>query len=187
VTSDAAGQVVATVTLADPVFRVEPFGDDVPVYCRADVCRLFLVWTDTAGSTQAAASDPMEFSGSPATIDASPTSGLHRVQRVRVHGTAVGAEGRTVVVVEEACFAIVQGSGCYGTLVKGSGTVAPDGTYAMPVRVTRYLADGTDCADPLLLGSCQLTARILDASGQPDDSFGVSRIGDPGVRLTFRG
>jgi hypothetical protein len=67
----------------------------------------------------------------------------------------------------------------------GSGTVRPDGTWGLRVRVRRFLADGIDCADNIL-GQCQLTARILDGSGQPDDSFGVSRIGDPGVALSFR-
>jgi Neocarzinostatin family len=187
VVADGAGGVAVTVTLADPVFRSQPFGDAVPVYCRADVCRIFLVWTDAEGSVQALASVPLEFVGSPATITATPTTNLRRRQRVQAAGTAFGAEGRTVMVVEEACFAIIQGSGCYGTLSLGSGTVRPDGTWALSVRVRRFLADGTDCADSgNILGQCQLTARILDASGQPDDSFGVARIGDPGVTLSFR-
>ena len=69
----------------------------------------------------------------------------------------------------------------------GSSTIQQDGSWGLSARVLRRLADGTDCADTLnILGECQLTARILDASGQPDDSFGVSRTGDPGVVLTFR-
>ncbi|HEY5990054.1 MAG TPA: neocarzinostatin apoprotein domain-containing protein [Streptosporangiaceae bacterium] len=183
--ADGAGGVAVTVTLADPVFRSQPFGDPVPVYCRADVCRIFLVWTDAEGAIQALASAPLEFVGSPATITAAPSTNLRRKQWVQAAGTAFGAQGRTIAVVEEACFSLVQGSGCYGTSVLGSGTVRPDGTWGLRVRVRRFLADGTDCADNIL-GQCQLTARILDASGQPDDSFGVARIGDPGVPLSFR-
>jgi hypothetical protein len=187
VVADAAGGAALTITLADPVFRSQPFGDPVPVYCRADVCRIFLVWTDTAGAVQVLASEPLEFVGSPATITAAPSTNLRRKQWVQATGTAFGAEGRTVAVVEEACFAIIQGSGCYGTVLLGSGTVAPDGTWGLRVRAQRFLADGTDCADASnILGRCQLTARILDSSGRPDDSFGVSRIGDPGVPLSFR-
>jgi hypothetical protein len=187
VVADGAGGVAATVTLADPVFRSQPFGDPVPVYCRADVCRIFLVWPDAEGPVQVLASAPLEFVGSPATITATPTTNLRRKQWVRAAGTAFGAEGRTVMVVEEACFAIVQGSGCYGTLLLGSGTVRADGTWSLRVRARRFLADGTDCTDSYnLLGECQLTARILDASGRPDDSFGVARIGDPDVSLSFR-
>jgi hypothetical protein len=187
VVADGAGGTAVTVTLADPVYRSQPFGDPVPVYCRADVCRIFLVWRDAEGSIQALASAPLEFVGSPATITATPTTNLRRKQWVQAAGTAFGAQGRTVSVVEEACFSLVQGSGCYGTLLLGSASVRPDGTWGLPVRVRRFLADGTDCGDSTnILGQCQLTARILDASGQPDDSFGVSRIGDPGVSLSFR-
>ncbi|MFL6139211.1 MAG: neocarzinostatin apoprotein domain-containing protein [Frankiaceae bacterium] len=186
-TSDGAGRLSTSVTLVDPVHRSQEFGDGLPVYCRADVCRIFLSWTDAAGDLQVASSDPLEFTGAPATITASPSTDLRARQHVRVSGTAYGAEGRTVVVVEEACFDIIQGSGCYGTIVKRSGWVARDGTYALSVKATRYLADGTDCADAAnILGHCQLTARILDASGQPDESFGVSSLGDPGALLTFR-
>jgi hypothetical protein len=185
VVTDGTGAATTVVTLADPVFRIQPFGDPVPVYCRADVCRIFAVWTDD--TTQALSSVPLEFLGSPATITATPTADLRKKQKVRVEGTALGAEGQTVDIVEEACFAIIQGSGCYGTRFLRSTTVRSDGTWASKVRVRRFLADGTDCADAFnILGECQLTARVLDASGQPDDSFGISRIGDPGVVLSFR-
>jgi Neocarzinostatin family len=186
VTADGAGTLSTSVTLADPVFRSEPFGDPTPVYCRADACRIFAVWSDASGE-QVAASDPLVFTGSPATITATPSSELRRRQWVRVQGTAYGAEGHAVVIVEEACFSIVQGSGCYGTIVKGVGTIAADGTYALRVRATRYLADGTDCADALnILGQCELSAQILDATGQPDDTFGLSQRGQPAAWLTFR-
>jgi Neocarzinostatin family len=180
------GQLTVALTLQDPVYRTQPFGDPDPVYCRADVCRIFVVWSDGQGTVQVLSSAALEFEGSPATITAAPTTGLRKSQKVRVQGTAVGAEGQTVVVVQEACFAQVQGSGCYGTSVVGSTTIGGDGSWSMRVRVQRHLSDGTDCASPDILGSCQLTARVLNASGQPDDSFGVSRIGQPGVDLSFR-
>jgi hypothetical protein len=60
------------------------------------------------------------------------------------------------------------------------------GTWKVGIRVQRFLADGTDCTDPGILGACQITARILDKAGAPDDSFGVSRIGQPGAPITFR-
>ena len=34
---------------------------------------------------------------------------------------------------------------------------------------------------------CQLGVTVLDGSGQPDDTFGVSRIGQPGVSIEFVG
>jgi len=186
VTAGPTGQLAVTLTLADPVWRSQPFGDANPVYCRADICRIFLVWTDSQGTMQVLSSAPLEFEGSPATIVATPAADLRKSQKVTVTGTAVGAEGQTVDVVQEACFDIVQGSGCYGTRLLGSTTVAGDGSWTVRVRVQRFLPDGTDCASFDILGACQLTARILDGSGQPDDSFGVARIGQPGAALLFR-
>jgi hypothetical protein len=54
------------------------------------------------------------------------------------------------------------------------------------MTVHRFLADGTDCTDPDILGSCMVNAIVLDANGQPDDTFGISRWGDPRAYLTFR-
>jgi len=66
-------------------------------------------------------------------------------------------------------------------------TVRADGTYAVHYRVRRYLADGTDCAGGWgVLGECGLSVIVLDANGIPDDSFGVSRIGQPAAALSFR-
>jgi Neocarzinostatin family len=186
VVAGSDGQLTVAVTLEDPVYRSQPFGDAHPVYCRADGCRIFLVWTDQEGAEQVLSSAALEFQGSPATITATPTTDLRKSQKLTVRGTAVGAEGQTVVVVQEACFNMVQGSGCYGTRVLGSTTIGSDGSWSMRVRVRRFLVDGTDCASADILGSCQLTARVLDAAGQPDDSFGVARSGQPGVALSFR-
>lgn len=181
-----SGAVSVGVALVDPVYRSEPFGDPTPVYCRADVCRIFLVWTDGTGTQQVAASDTLEFTGSPATIAVRPSSNLPRQRAVAVSGTAYGAEGHTVQVLEEACFSIVQGSGCYGQYPSVSTTVRSDGSYSVRYKVHRFLADGTDCADPDILGACEVNVVVLDASGTPDDSFGVSRRGQPAAFVTFR-
>jgi hypothetical protein len=53
-TASSSGTVVLSLTLADPVYRIEPFGDPMTVYCPADRCRIFLAWTDTTGTAQAA-------------------------------------------------------------------------------------------------------------------------------------
>ena len=102
-----------------------------------------------------------------------------------VSGTAFGAEGHTVRVLEEACFSIVQGSGCYGALPAVTTTVRADGTYAVHYRVRRLLSDGTDCTGDIL-GFCELTVVVLDSAGNPDDTFGISRRGQPALPLTFR-
>jgi hypothetical protein len=183
--ADSVGGVMVNVTLADPVYRAHEFGDPTPVYCRADACRIFLVWDDESGVQQVLTSDALEFTGSPATIGATPGTDLHKRQRVLASGTVYGAEGRTARILEEACFAIVQGSGCYGEMPAVTTTVSSDGSYSAHYRVRRFLADGTDCAGDIL-GACELTVVVLDANENPDDSFGVSRIGQPAAWLTFR-
>jgi hypothetical protein len=65
-------------------------------------------------------------------------------------------------------------------------TVRPGGSYTAYYPVRRFLADGTDCTDPNILGLCELNVTVLDNSGHPDDSFGVSSIGDPAALLSFR-
>jgi hypothetical protein len=186
VTASATGSISVPVTLGDPVYRNPPAGDPTPVYCRADVCRLFLAWLDSSGEAQVLSSSLLEFTGAPATILASRSDGLPARRTVTVTGTAYGAEGRTVAVFEAACFSIVQGSGCYGELPRRTTTVRSDGTYTLRYVVRRYLADGTDCTSADILGDCRLVAVVLDEQGNPDDSFGVSRIGQPAVSLTFR-
>ena len=184
-TADSNGRIFTPLTLGDPVTRVEPFGDGVPVYCRADVCHLFVVWTDGTGTTQFLSSRQLFFSGSPATITATPSDNLPVNQWVHVAGTAVGAKGHKVGVFEASCFAIVQGSGCYGQWPTRYTTVGSGGVFTLGYRVHRYLSDGTDCADPDILDSCRLVAVVF-TNGVPDDSFGVSRIGQPRAPLTFQ-
>jgi hypothetical protein len=180
------GGFATSVALADPVIRSEPFGDGTPVYCRADVCRIFVVWTDSAGTTQVLSSQRLWFLGAPATIAVAPNTDLGPDQLIRASGTAKGAQGHVVELVEEACFSIVQGSGCYGTTPAVRTKVLGDGTWSRGVTVQRFLADGTDCTDPDILGACQVTARIIGSDGQPDDTFGIARIGDPGASIAFR-
>ncbi|HSU34663.1 MAG TPA: neocarzinostatin apoprotein domain-containing protein [Propionibacteriaceae bacterium] len=186
VTASATGSISVPVTLGDPVYGIPEVGDPVPVYCRADVCRIFLVWLDASGEVQVLSSSLLEFTGAPATILASRSDDLPARRTVTVTGTAYGAEGRTVAVFEASCFELVQESGCYGELPSRTTTVRSDGTYTLRYVVRRYLADGTDCAEADILGHCKLVAVVLDEQGNPDDSFGVSRIGQPAVWLTFR-
>ncbi len=184
-TASGTGHVQVNVTLQDPAFRSEPFGDSTPVYCRADGCRIFLAWTDQGGSPQSSSSAPLKFKGAPATIVVSTTSNLHGRQLVGVRGTAFGARGHEVMVLEEACYAIIQGSGCYGQLPAVSAVVGANGRYFVHYRVKQFLADGTNCSDPGILGSCELSVIVL-TNGQPDDSYGLSRIGQPAAQITFR-
>jgi len=121
------------------------------------------------------------------TVNVAPSTDLKKKQKVQISGTAFGAEGQAVEVFEEACFSIIQGSGCYGASLLGSTVVAADGTWTIGRgRVTRFLTDSTDCADPGILGACEVSASILDATGAADDSFGVSQRGQPAVFLAFQ-
>ena len=183
--TDPAGGIEEQITVDDPVIRAQPFGDGAPVYCRADQCRIFVVWADAAGSTQFEASAALKFRGSPATIAGMPSSDLMDGQVVHVSGTAKGAGQQSIEVVEEACFAMVQGSGCYGTLPAASTIAAGNGRWSLDIVVHSVLSDGKDCRGDIL-GQCQLTARVLGDDGIPDDSFGISRIGDPGQLISFQ-
>jgi hypothetical protein len=187
-TTDATGLLLTTVSVADPVYINEPFGDPRPVYCRADTCRMFVTWLDSAGVRQDVGSKPLHFTGLPATLAVTPNVALQDGQRVVVSGSAYGAQGRTLVIVEEACYTMVQGAGCYGTRVLATSRVGSRGGWWLKVPVHRSLADGTDCSDPdAITGVCQLTARILKPDGTPDDSFGVARLGQPGVQVDLVG
>jgi hypothetical protein len=184
--ADSAGHVSVDITLADPVHVSDPVGEDLPVYCRADHCRIFLVWNDSSGEQQAIASPRLFFQGAPATIAAKPATNLRAKQFVRVTGTVSGASGRTLLIREEACFEIIQGRGCYGARHAVWTVVRPGGFYAAYYPVRRFLADGTDCTDPNILGSCELNVTVLTHKGSPDDSFGVSYFGEPAAWLSFQ-
>jgi hypothetical protein len=183
-TASSSGAVSLGVTVTAVPLRNEPFGDPTPIYCRADGCHIFLAWTDQNGETQVASSTALEFAGAPARIHTRPASDLTDGQVIHVNGSAYGAFGHKVLVLEEACYNIIQGSGCYGALPAVSTFVEPDGTFAVTYHASRFLADGTDCSDPDILGSCEMSVVVLN-HGQPDDSFGVSRIGQPAAQITF--
>jgi hypothetical protein len=182
--ADPTGAVSLDITVASVVYQSQDIGDSVPNYCRADGCHIFLAWTDANGQPQVASSNPMEFAGAPARIHARPSSALTNNEKIRVNGSAYGAFGHRVQIVEEACYDIAQGSGCYGALPAVTTWIKPNGTFAIHYRAQRFLADGTDCASADILGSCEMTVIVL-THGQPDDSFGVSAIGQPAAQITF--
>ena len=186
-TADSAGNVSINLTLNDPVYQNTPPGNSIPVYCRADICRIFLVWNNQAGMQQVASSHTLNFKGSPATITANPATNLRPHQWVRVSGTVFGASGHTLLIREEACYFVDQGEGCEGARPAVWTVVRPSGYYAAYYPVRRFLADGTDCNNqPIPGATCELNVTVLDRKGHPDDSFGVSAFGQPGARLTFR-
>ncbi|MFN8192725.1 MAG: neocarzinostatin apoprotein domain-containing protein [Nocardioidaceae bacterium] len=185
-TASRRGLARAAVTLQDPLFRNEEFGDPTPVYCRSDVCRIIATWPGGDGELRVVASAPLRFAGAPASIALSDTEDLVDGEQVVATGTASGAAGRRVVFTEEACFSIVQGSGCYGQTDLGESVVHRDGTFRRLLTVQRFLSDGSDCADQAnLLGACEVSATILGADGLPDDTFGLASRGQPAAFVTF--
>ena len=194
-TVDSNGRVRVPVTLRDPVSVAQPFGDGQLVYCRADHCRIFLAWTDAYGVDHAVRSPELRFTGSPATITVTPSTGLATKQWVKVRGTAFGAEGHTLKIREQSCYRMIQGSGCIGDVPFTWAKVRADGTYAVSYQAVRLLpvADWPgpvlgfmDCADfNNRLGDCQITVTVLNSKGQADRTFGDSSIGDPRGSLEF--
>ncbi|MBV1856017.1 hypothetical protein [Catellatospora tritici] len=182
VTTSATGRASVQLNPRDPVYRSHEYGDPSPVYCRADSCRYFFEWTDGAGM-HSVGTDVMHFTGSPATIAAAPAAGLADGQRVTVTGTAKGSTGRYVTIVEASCFQIIQGSGCGGALPLATVPLRADGTFRVTVAVYRFLSDGQDCVGNFF--GCALHVVALGPDGQPDDSFGVSGIGQPSAVLEF--
>jgi neocarzinostatin family protein len=182
--ADPMGSVSLHMTVASVVYQSQDIGDSVPIYCRADGCRIFLAWTDADGVAQVASSRTLEFAGAPARIHARPSSALTNNEKIRVNGSAYGAFGHRVEVFEEACYDIAQGSGCYGALPAVTTWISPNGTFAVHYRAKRFLADGTDCTSPDILGGCEMTVVVL-THGLPDDSFGVSAFGQPAAPITF--
>jgi hypothetical protein len=185
-TAGANGRVSTRFTLLDPVFLAHEFGNPTPIYCRADRCRLFVAGTDSAGSELVLDSGPLTFNGSPATITVTPSDQLADSQWVEVTGTAYGAEGRQVQIVEHACFHIIQDTGCYGEGAVVSTVVRSDGTYAADYLAMRFLDNGEDCAAEGNLGDCVLSVTVLTTAGTPDNSFGFAQIGDMMARISFR-
>jgi Neocarzinostatin family len=183
-TTSAHGTLKIGLSVQDPAYLNLAFGDPAPIYCRADGCRFFVEWTDAAGF-HSIATPKMFFNGSPATIAATPATGLADGQTVHVSGSAKGSSGHSVTIVEESCFDIIQGSGCNGAITLATLSLAANDTYAGSVTVARYLGDGEDCVGNDF--GCELSVTVLNADGQPDDSFGVSRIGQPAASIEFAG
>jgi hypothetical protein len=92
-TTDSAGRlrVSATVPAVTDYYQ-DPDANPDPEYCRDDMCRVFVEWTD-AGGHESVGTRPMHFVGSPATIAISPSTGLTDGIRVRVTGSAKGPPG----------------------------------------------------------------------------------------------
>ena len=184
-TTNPTGTLDTTWTLQDPVYYQHEFGDPTPQYCRADICRIYVSIPD-GGSGIHVVSPVLWFPGSPATIAASVTTGLVDQQRIFVSGSAKGSPGRTVRLVQQECFSIIQGHGCFGEITLATVQLGHHDTFATHLRVRRYLADGTDCVQPIFdFDPCRITAVIIGPDGQPDESFGATSFGDPGVSLTF--
>lgn len=188
VVAGSTGRISTRVTLLDPVFRHQEFGEAAEVYCRADICHLFAVGDDPSGNRLVLSTQALKFKGSPATITVTPATDLLDGQWVTVRGTARGAEGHQVQLVEHSCYDIIQDTGCYGELPIVTTRVRSDGTYVAYYRVSRYLGDEdhTDCTADFILGECAISVTVLDRAGQPDDSFGYSPNGDMMALITFR-
>jgi hypothetical protein len=186
VTVSSHGTISVHLAVQDPVYYQGEAGDPYPVYCRADQCQFFIEWTD-AGGLESIGSQVMYFHGAPATIAAAPATGLADGEQVHVTGTATRSSGHSVVIVEQSCYDLVQGTGCNGTLTLKTLPLPADGTFSGWVAVSRYLADGEDCVDLAGYFGCELSVEVLNARGVPDDSFGVSRLGRPAATIVVTG
>ena len=174
------GSLKVPVTLQDVLFSSHEQGREI--LCRADECRIFVVWDDESGTPHQAQSETLEFIGAPATVSVRPAAGLRSFQFVRVTGMAAGASGQRVSVWEEACPTIRGYEECYGALPSVSTKVRKDGTYSLTFLAQRELAGGQDCmASGYWFGRCQVRVRVLDPQGRSDRSFGTA-----GSYLTFK-
>jgi hypothetical protein len=180
VTTTATGTLRVRWTLLDPVWFRYPFGDPEPQYCRADSCRMWVTLPDGTSVP----SVPLRFTGSPATITATPSAGLVDGSRVRVTGAAPGSAGKYVRLTQQSCVHIIQGWGCDAGYDLGLVKLTGQDTFARTVTVHRFEPSGEDCATPWA-DPCGITVTVLDAYGEPDDSFGVGRLGQPSAYLTF--
>jgi hypothetical protein len=185
-TTTARGTISARVTVAAVVYNQREVSESYPVYCRGDHCKLFVVWGD-GGEIGA----PLEFTGSPATVAVSPRAGLVDRQ-VRVSGTADGARGRTVFVVQQMCFHKYNDHGCSNAVKLGRTTVRRDGTWGLAARVHAVLnvvpSAPYDCRAPdSFYGNCRISAQVLDTADNPDITFGDALYwGTPNVTIQFR-
>ncbi|MFL6238221.1 MAG: neocarzinostatin apoprotein domain-containing protein [Actinomycetes bacterium] len=182
VTTNASGRGASAVELIDHTVGGDPYHAHA-VYCRADVCRMWVYWQGKSGTFHKVSSAPMEFTGSPATIQADATDVVPG-QRVKVAGAAYGAEGETVAVYEGVCGTYHETFCKYD--LRGSTTVRPNGTWSTAVRVRRHLSFGPCVPPPEPYdGGCLLEARVIDASGNVDIGFANPDIGDAGWPISF--
>ncbi len=145
------------------------------------------------GDREEVQSRELEFIGSPATIKVTPSTNLRRKQWVKVSGTAYGAQGQVVKVRQDECFDLVQATGCEAPPTPRWTRVRNDGTWSLAYRVQRILpteawpSGYVDCAGPVdeRLGECQMVLAVLDPKGRPDNTFGVSSVGEPHAWLEF--
>lgn len=187
--ASGSGTLSSKVTLVDLIYHEFYDGTKRPVYCRDDQCRLFLVAVDDQGGSRLEAlTQPLSFTGSSATLKANPTSNLAATKWTTLWGSATGAEGRSLRVVEQACYPTEQFKPCYGQLPVRWGRVKADGTFVVKYPAQRYLGDDakTDCRDTGTEATCRISVVVLDAGGKHDDSFGVQHLGQPGVEITFK-
>ncbi|MEU8191446.1 hypothetical protein [Micromonospora carbonacea] len=179
-TTSRLGRISERVNASARVYRSRPYGDDEPVYCRADICRFLVEWV-VDGVRHSVATAPLEFTGDPATITATPNSGLVDGQPVEVAGTAKGSPSRYVAIVQTACFDIIQGSGCYDDTPLATVPLTEDDTFTASVNV-RYWPS---CAPDDFMTTCELHVVVYDAQGQPDGSFGSGWSGPHRASLGF--
>jgi hypothetical protein len=192
VVTNGSGRAATGLVVGDAV----PFQADVHpdpyAGCRDDSCQIFAVWIDEDGNQRVAESASMEFVGSPATLSATPTDELVAGQRVRASGSALGGEGRTLVVAERQCSTPGFITTCLAAKSIGSTVVRSNGRWGMSVKVRRDLphryadCSVTELSDPDFDVSleCQLIVFVLDAAGQPDFGFST-KFGVPAIGLDF--
>ncbi|MFI7436894.1 neocarzinostatin apoprotein domain-containing protein [Micromonospora haikouensis] len=179
-TTSGLGRISERVNVSITVYRSRPYGDDEPVYCRADICRFFVEWV-VDGDRQSVATAALEFTGDPATITATPNSGLVDGQPVEVTGTAKGSPSRYVTIIQTACYDIIQGSGCFDDTPLATVPLTEDDTFTTSVNV-RYWPS---CAPDDFMTTCELHVVVYDAQGQPDGSFGSGWSGPHSAYLGF--
>ncbi|EEP74721.1 hypothetical protein MCAG_05048 [Micromonospora sp. ATCC 39149] len=179
-TTSGLGRISERVNASITVYRSRPYGDSEPVYCRADTCRFFVEWV-TDGDRHSVATAALEFTGDPATITATPNTGLIDGQLVQVTGTAKGSPSRHVTITQIACYDIIQESGCVDSTPLATVPLTEDDMFTTTVAVQYW----PSCAPDSDITTCELHVVVFDAQGQPDSSFGSGWSGPHRAYLGF--
>lgn len=138
-TTTVRGTLSLRVRVADPVYYTpDPAIQPQPIYCRADTCRVFVTWTDATGAPVSVGSAPLEFTGSPATVTASPDTDLQDLQQVRVTGTAYGSHAGSVQIWQHECASHFGEVACWSDVLLATVPLRRDDTFAATVRVHKY-------------------------------------------------